>query len=228
MEQISKNTVKGTNQLEASKYIRFDNIEGDGIKIMFVGNSITLHGVKPEIGWNECFGMAASSMENDYVHICERGIQKEYPNAAFCICQVCEWETNYKSGEEKFYLYEKAREFNADIIIMRAVENCPRADFDKEIFKREYDKLLKYLNTDQKAKIVLTTGFWKHIADDGIREYSALQNLPLIELGDLGEDDEMKAIGKFEHVGVANHPGDLGMQNIAERIRDIVFARFLG
>ena len=88
--------------------------------------------------------------------------------------------------------------------------------------------MLKYLNTDQKAKIVLTTGFWKHIADDGIREYSALQNLPLIELGDLGEDDEMKAIGKFEHVGVANHPGDLGMQNIAERILDIVFARFLG
>ena len=59
MEQISKNTVKGTNQLEESKYVRFDNIEGDGIKIMFVGNSITLHGVKPEIGWNECFGMAA-------------------------------------------------------------------------------------------------------------------------------------------------------------------------
>lgn len=222
MEQLLKNTVKGTKQLEDSKYVMFENIEKGGKRVMFVGNSITMHGILPEIGWTDCYGMAASKKENDYVHICMKKIQESHPDASFCICQVCEWETNYKTGEEKYYLYERAREFDADIIVMRAVENCPGKDFDEGIFLKEYGKLLDFLNPNKKAKIVITTSFWKHPADGMIKEYAKIHSLPLCELDDLGEIDEMKAIGKFEHSGVASHPGDLGMKTIAERILEII------
>lgn len=228
MDQISKNTVKGTKQLEDTRYVVFENKKGSHIKIMFVGNSITLHGVAPEIGWNHRYGMAASKKENDYVHICMREIQKVYPDASFCICQVCEWESNYKNGAETYHLYEKAREFKADMIIMRAVENCPRRDFDKTDFQIQYEKLLDYLNPEGKAKIVITTGFWRHPADEALKEYAKAHAMPLCELGDLGEKDEMKALDKFEHSGVANHPGDLGMQAIADRILNVIFTEFAG
>ena len=56
------------------------------------------------------------------------------------------------------------------------------------------------------------------MGDEALRSYASEKDLPIIELGDLGEREDMKAIGLFEHLGVANHPGDLGMKNIAERI----------
>lgn len=222
MEQIKKNTVESTNQLKDDRFVTIEKKEKQNLRVMFVGNSITLHGYRPEIGWCGRWGMAASSKENDYAHICMREIEKLDPDTSFCICQVCEWESDYKNGEEKFYLYESARKFNADIIIIRAVENCSYEDFDKEVFIREYDKLINYLNPQNKARIILTTSFWHHVADDAIKEYAESNNLPLCFLGDLGEDDKMKAIGKFQHNGVANHPGDEGMIAIADRIMNLI------
>ena len=64
----------------------------------------------------------------------------------------------------------------------------------------------------------MTTGFWHHPADESIAELAKEHDWPLVPLGDLGEQPEMKAIGLFAHSGVAAHPGDLGMKNIADRI----------
>ena len=91
-------------------------------------------------------------------------------------------------------------------------------NFDKDTFYREYQNLIDYLNPAGKAKIILTTGFWKHPGDDTIIRIAKEREYPYIYLGELGEDDKMKAIGIFEHTGIANHPGDLGMKHIAELI----------
>ena len=202
--QMEKNTVSAEGQLKDSSIIRFKNPEGKGMRVMFVGNSMTLHGVRPEIGWHHCWGMAATEEDKDYVHCFMKYIGQQDANAAFCICQVSEWE------------------FDADIIIMRFIENCPKADFQSNVFKEELKELLHYLNGSQKAKFILTTGFWRHPGDDSIRELAMENDWPLVELGDLGENDRMKAIGLFEHKGVANHPGDLGMENIAKRIYEVL------
>ena len=66
MKNFQENIVPSTNQNSENVFL-YPN-EKAKIKILFMGNSITKHAKKPEIGWNNDCGMAASSVENDYVH----------------------------------------------------------------------------------------------------------------------------------------------------------------
>lgn len=222
MNQIEKNTVKAENQLKPNEDVTFENIQNSGKRIMFAGNSSTLHGKKPDIGWNNVWGMAASAKEKDYVHVLESYINKVIPDASYCICQAYKWERDYPNGKEVYPIYQPARDFNSDIIVVRMVENCPWKNFDAVAFKREYVDFINFLNKSGKAKIILTTSFWKHAADEIIEQVSVQTGWPLVKINDLGEDDSMKAIGLFEHNGVANHPGDKGMKTIADRIFEVL------
>ena len=222
MNQIEKNTVSSKNQLKDKGPVRFFNESGKGLRVLFAGNSITWHSYAPQIGWTNNCGMAASETEKDYVHILMRKIKEKNPDAAFCITQVADWEREFMHGEDTYEKDEAGREFGADLIIMRCVENCPYDNFNSEKFIEEYKKLMEFLDKDKKARFIITTGFWKHTGDDSIRKVAKETGGPLVELGDLGELDEMKAIGLFEHNGVANHPGDKGMQAIADRIFEVI------
>ena len=61
--QMKKNTVDSRNQLKDTQSVRFENLNGKGKRVLFMGNLITLHGVVESIGWFNEYGMAASSKE---------------------------------------------------------------------------------------------------------------------------------------------------------------------
>lgn len=218
--QIKKNTVPSKNQCLDSDYIKF---MGDhaGTKIAFVGNSITLHNIAPQIGWNRECGMAASCLENDYVHRIMAELMDKNKAAGACICNAAQWEINYKDGKGSHVLYQRVRDYEPDILVMRIIENCNLDEFEQDTFLKSYKEFVDYL-TNEHTKIIFTTGFWKHPGDLAIKEAAKQKNSPCIYLGDLGELEEMKAIGLYEHSGVANHPCDLGMYMIGERILEVI------
>lgn len=219
--QMQKNTVSSENQVKIGETIYAENIDGKGKRILFVGNSITLHDIRPSIGWHLNCGMAASSPDNDYVHIIKSRVLEKDCDSAFCICQASGFERGYMN-EDACLQYSAARDFNADIIIMRIVENCSLSEYVPDVFEKAYKEFAEFLNKSGKAMIVFTTGFWKHPGDELIEKVASELSQPCICLGDLGQDDDMKAIGLFEHSGVAAHPGDKGMMAIADRIWDKV------
>jgi len=186
---------------------------------LFIGNSITLHAPKPDIGWNNNWGMAASSEENDYVHRLMQKVRDSQPEAGFCIAQAAEWEWQYWQGEEVLPKYQEAAAYDPHVMILRIAENVPRDKADQLPFAPCYEALLRYFDPGQNARIILTTSFWPAgPIDEAIREVAHKLDLPLVELGHLGVQDSMKALGLFEHSGVAAHPGDAGMEAIAEAI----------
>lgn len=217
MAYIDENTVSVEHQIQVDEQLVPVGPQGAGLRVLFVGNSITQHNPAPAIGWHYNWGMSASCPEKDYVHLCAEQIRKSHSDAAFAVCRAGKWEKNSKEGEKALDLYQASREYNADVLVLRFVENCPK-DVTLEHFLEEYSKFVDYLNPTGKAKVIVTTAFWPNPLDEAIRTFAAQRGYPLVELGDLGKQDEMKAIGLFEHTGVAKHPGDLGMEHIARRI----------
>ena len=216
MELLLKNDVPVEDQVENP--IRF--IGEKGYKVLVVGNSITLHSPKPEIGWTGDFGMAASCEEADFVHrlytLCsERG------KTRMCILQASVFE-KYYYRDFIFDEYRAAKDFAADCVIMRISENVAPASKRSDIFLKRYKQFAGYLSGEN-AKLIFTTGFWKNEFADPIIKRAALDcKAELVELGDLGEDSAMRADGLFEHKGVAMHPGNRGMAAIAKRIFSVI------
>ncbi len=245
--------------------------EKESLRILFIGNSITRHTPKVEIGWPYDWGMAASSAEKDYVHLVMKKVREIKPDAEYMTIQVAGWEREYceydldaadaaetggdvvaetaaetaakittetaaitglkmnkledsvpsgnaPTGKLLDSIISAAHGFKPDIVIMRIAENVKRDYLAQHPFQPHYDRLVEFLSHGGRASVIITTSFWPHPADEAIRETAAKRNLPLVELGGFGVKDEMKAIGLFEHKGVANHPGDKGMAAIADAI----------
>ncbi len=221
MAKMEDNTVSSENQ--RSKEESIFGKEGSGKKILFLGNSITLHAPSPTIGWYNNWGMAASSIDKDYVHQTMKMVWEQKPETSFLVAQIAPWEREFWNEQIVDDNFAEAVNYDADIIIMRAVENMRDPDIAAHDFEAGYCMLLDKMNKSGKADIVLTSSFWDCPArDKRIKGIAEKRGYKYVHLADLGGQDKYTAKGLFEHSGVAAHPGDLGMLVIAERIFDAI------
>lgn len=190
-------------------------------RILFVGNSITLHGVKPEIGWHWLWGMAASDKEKDYVHQTMRMVHEVCPQAGYMLAQASPWELEYWRGVETLGDMRELIDWNADIVVIRFGENIREQHLAQHALQPRFEELIDHFSRGGRAKVIVTSLFWPNPAKDAAIETAARKcGAAYVDIRPLGMRDDMKALGLFEHEGVAAHPGDLGMLRIAEAIFD--------
>lgn len=189
------------------------------MKIIIAGNSITLHGPAPQIGWTANHGMAASRAENDYVHVLARLIEARGIKTEIKAVNIAEFEREPESLTPE--TYAALRDFRADVIILRILENVPR---DKmTAFGDAYARLIGYLNAGQ-AKVFCVGSFWQNDEGDAVVMAAAKKSGAVYVPQTFLHDEKYSAAGQFEHAGVAAHPSDIGMKAIAESIYTVMNA----
>ena len=220
-ENEKKNTVRAENQVKDD--FRFTT-EGSGkTKILFIGNSITRHGPAPEIGWFGDYGMAASSKEKDYVHVTASLLDEPLGGITIGIAQLSDWERNYAEEDILPRLYQKAHTFNADIVIVRIGENMAP---DAAPASRPYFEEMIRFFAHNAHTVVGTNSFWRNDARDKMLQELAQENgYVFCSLSGLENDRRNMALDEYEHRGVAGHPSDLGMKEIAKRITKCILER---
>lgn len=192
-------------------------------KVLFLGNSITLHGPAPKIGWEGNWGMAASAPDKDYVHLVTAGLTRASgAKPETMVKNIASFERAYAT----FDINEKLKEvfdFKPDLVILAIGENVPqlKTEDERNAFEASVDRLLKELKKDNEPTIIVRSSFWPNAAKDvALKNACQTAGGIFIDLTKLGKDETNYARSErdFQHAGVAAHPGDKGMQAIAVAI----------
>lgn len=192
-------------------------------KVLFLGNSITLHGPKADIDWSGNWGMAASAAEKDYVHLVTQALTERLGTAPIVkVKNIADFERAYPGYDFDLKLKEEI-DFQADLIILAIGENVPalKTPAEEAVFLQNVTSLLKTMKGERQPTLLVRSSFWANPAKDkALKAACATVGGIYVNLSALGEVEANYARSErsFKHAGVANHPGDQGMAAIAEAI----------
>jgi len=187
-------------------------------RVLVIGNSLTMHGPAPEIGWTGMWGMAASAAENDYVsQLIKLLSERDKPVS---------WRANRLSSNdlektpEKFRLPVTALQLsrNAALVIIEAGDNVPPTSL--EAFAASYLEALKSLRPPSGILVCVSTWWSSPLKDKIIRDNCRVAGGVYVDIARVSNTPENVAGNErhISHQGVAAHPGDKGMKVIADRI----------
>jgi hypothetical protein len=199
-------------------------------RILFLGNNITLHGPKPDIGWTGNWGMAASSEDKDYVHLVTRALaQHTGATPQIRVRNIADFERHYASYDVDAQLKDLFA-FDPDLVVLAIGENVPALNSDdaKGKFKAGVMSLLRCALARRHPIVVVRSCFWADAAkDEVLRAASEEANAVFVHAGPRGREAANGARSEraFTHDGVAGHPGDRGMKALADAIVQAVLQR---
>ncbi len=192
------------------------------VKIAFIGNSITLHGAAPEIGWRHQHGMAASVMHEDYCHRLLALLNTPKENAF--IGNFAEAErTNIQGTDITLFLTDLLVKHRPELTVIQLGDNVSN-EAQLKAFQVNLHAIAALAKANSQQVLILST-WWESAAKDRVIQHIAeMTQCEYLYIGDLfpSEKNTDRQHTKYAHAGVDNHPRDWGMQAIANRVHQHV------
>ncbi len=188
-------------------------------RILFFGNSLTMHPPYPEKSWAGYWGMAATQPDRDYVHRLQlyiTGRQGVVPEIKV-IRSDLPWFPD-SAGRE-------VTRFDPDLVVVQMGNNATGAE---SVDQWRADFHLIAQGAQATGAMIIVVGLWD-VAEDDPREVNArlmaeeLQ-APFVPIRDMYSiDTSAQTDGPCPDAGVCWHPGDAGMSLIAWRIYNVLY-----
>ena len=127
-------------------------------RILFVGNSLTSHGPKADIDWHGNWGMAATSLDKDYVHVVTKALAtKQGATPVIMVKNVADFERNHV-GYDIAGKFADAAGFKADLVILWIGENVAalKTAEAQAKYQEQVTALLKTLKSNPNRWTVVT------------------------------------------------------------------------
>ena len=192
-------------------------------KLLVLGNSVALHGPAPQIGWTGNWGMAASSRDRDFAHVLHSQVCKATQGEPqLLVLNLADFERKQTEFDFEQGLKEPIA-FEADVVIVGVGANAPALETPeaKQRYRASFEQLLSRVKQTDSTTLLVRGEFWPDPAKEQImREVCEKVGGTYVPLKDLNKDPANlgSADQKFEHAGVAGHPGDRGMKLIADEL----------
>ncbi len=204
-------------------------------KILFLGNSITFSpGPILEIGWEGNWGMAASAVEKDYVHLLTSAVATEAGGVPTTMVSniADDFERSYTNpGYDVNVVFASQLAFEADVVILQIAENIGSSldtETDKALFEQRLGELLTALKGRGQPEIFVTSGIMNAnaIKDQIKQTLCAAMDCVFVDLNAFRADPLHYAYSDAYQTfspeaygsGVTIHPGDTGMAMIADTV----------
>ena len=197
------NSVDSTAALDLMNY---RPIPKNAVRVLFVGDSLTIHGLIPQL-WDHFSGMAATSPSEDFVHRTTAYVQSRM--GARPVEIFYDNGGNGRLGPMLNYISTHS-DLAPDLLILQGGEN----DTLDLSFKDHYASLLG----TTKRTVVL--GDWFDDEKSSYEQSAAVRrNFPFVDLRSIQKNTANWGDGGPYHVaGVARHPNDGGMKAISDAI----------
>lgn len=194
-------------------------------KALFLGNSLLL-------GFKE-YGMAASVADHDYFNLVGNAIRKVKPEYVANRLQANPWEGCTTKAAQDEYLNNTVKPLlgnDLELVVVQLGDNV-NTDARRAVFAEGAKNLLKFIRINCPRARVAWVGAWYSDAEkqEVMKNSCALTGSVFVNIWDLNTRENQSAVGNTYTMtdgtvntitdnGVASHPGDSGMKEIANRI----------